>query len=102
MSRSYKKAILKDKGSKKLYWKTIRRVIKHIINKNRNYPKYQEELNYGDPEEFGWDEYIDEKGIEDQIPDPKIIIDDYNYCDYIIDMEHDDYYKNRRDKYRRK
>ena len=36
MSRSYKKAIVKDNGSKDIYWKTIRRVVKNTIKKFSN------------------------------------------------------------------
>lgn len=90
MSRSYKKAIVKDNGSKDIYWKTIRRVVKNTIKKFSNAKYYQinRELNYGEPDVFGWDDYKDEKELEDMIKQPKEIIDDYNYSDYTIDFEH--------------
>ena len=91
MSRSRKKAIVKDNGSKKIYWKTIRRVVKHTIKKFTNAKLYEEniELNYGEPEVFGWEEYKDEKVLDDMIPKPKEIINDYTYCDHTIDYEHE-------------
>jgi len=105
MSRSYKKAIIKDNGSKDIYWKTIRRVVKNTIKKfyNAKYYQINRELNYSEPDVFGWDDdFKNEKELEDMIKQPKEMIDDYNYSDYTIDMENDEYYKDRRDKYRRK
>jgi len=67
MSRSKKKAILKDrpKNHKKssLYWRTIRSAIKNVIRSCQNF----EDL---------------------EIPNPKTIISDYDYCDYKIDYEY--------------
>lgn len=56
MSRSRKKySIVKDVGfMKKLYWKVIRRVSKQYLNSNK------------------------------EIPQPKEIINDYDYCDWKI------------------
>ena len=65
MSRSYKKAIIKDKGLKDIYWKTIRRRIKQAVNK----------MLLTNPDEV-------------LLPDPKEIINDYDYSDYTIDYEH--------------
>lgn len=86
MSRSYKKAIVKDNGSKDIYWKTIRRVVKNTIKKFSNTKYYEEniELNYSEPDVF----VKDEKELEDMIKQPKEIINDYNYSDYTIDFEH--------------
>lgn len=68
MSRSRKKAILKDKprNGKKAssYWRAVRSRIKTAIKSCKNY----EEL---------------------EIPNPKTVVNDYDYCDYIIDYEHD-------------
>lgn len=64
MSRSYKKAILKDKGMKKTYWRTVRRVINQAVKNSLTNPDII-------------------------IPIPKQIINDYDYCDYIIDYEFD-------------
>ena len=67
MSRSIRKAIIKDrprnykKSSK--YWRTVRSCIKNSIRNCKNL----EEL---------------------EIPDPKIIVNDYDYCDYIFDYEY--------------
>ena len=63
MSDSRRKAIIKDRprNAKKstLYWRKIRRVIKQLV------------------------------GIEEDLPNPKEIVNDYDYCDYTIDYEHD-------------
>lgn len=65
MSRSRKKPIIKDRprNEKKstLYWRRIR---SRINQKVRSL--------ISDPE-------------KDDIPNPKTLINDYNYCDYIID-----------------
>ena len=65
MSRSRKKPIIKDRprNQKKssLYWRTIRRVTNEKVRK----------LNI-EPE-------------NDNLPNPKELINDYTYCDYIID-----------------
>lgn len=66
MSRSYKKAIVKDRGLKKLYWKIVRRVINERVKKYLN----------TDPDDV-------------EIPNPKEIMNDYNYSDYTIDYHHD-------------
>ncbi len=64
MSRSVKQPIYKDKGFRKdSYWKTVR---SNINNKVRSL------LNRIDPD-------------SEIIPDPKEIINDYDYCDYIVD-----------------
>lgn len=68
MSRSRKKAIIKQarRNYKKstMYWRTIRSAIKNTIRSCRNY----EDL---------------------EIPDPKTIVNDYDYSDYTIDYEYD-------------
>lgn len=72
MSRSRKKAIVKDNGiSTSEYWKPIRRIWKQTIN--QFYKK----------ERFGYWEF------DDSLPNPKSLIDDYNYSDYTFDYEHD-------------
>lgn len=65
MSRSTRKAIIKDRprNNKKstLYWRKIRRIINSKVRNN----------------------------IDDNvIPVPKEIVNDYDYCDYIMDYEH--------------
>lgn len=61
MSRSYKKAIGKDNVGKKTYWRRIRSHWKNLMRSG------------ADPE---------------QLPDAKTVINDYDYCDYIIDYEY--------------
>jgi len=77
MSRSKRKAIIKDRprNFKKstFYWKRIRRIINNLI---RN-------------------------GDED-LPNPKEIINDYDYCDYVYDMENNKNDPETIKKYRRK
>lgn len=64
MSRSKKQPVIKDrprnikKSSK--YWRTVRRVINDSVR----------QMRYDDL---------------DILPEPKEIINDYDYCDYIID-----------------
>lgn len=70
MSRSFKKNVIyKDKGFKQKYWKNVRSAIN---NKIRSV----------DPQ------LLDETVI----PDPKEIVNDYNYCDYIITYKPEDSY----------
>lgn len=74
MSRSYKKyAIFKDSSASKtkLYWRIIRRVTKQTIKKY-----IQIEQTYNNP--------YHKITIYPHIREPKDIIDDYDYCDYII------------------
>lgn len=63
MSRSYKKAIIKDRPrnykKSSLYWRKVRRVQKQALKQNKD------------------------------IPNPKTIVNDYDYCDYKIDYEYD-------------
>jgi len=87
MARSYKKAILKDRprNYKKstLYWRTVRSTINHYVKRIM-------------------------KGEDIEIPNPKTIVNDYDYCDYIFTWEWDNWKKrypmrlSERDKYRRK
>ena len=76
MSRSRKKPIIKDhprnKKKSSIYWRTVRRVINE---------KVKETLK--DPEDT-------------EIPDPKSIVNDYDYSDYTID------YRERNDDYKYK
>jgi hypothetical protein len=59
MSRSYKKAIYKDKGwIKNIYWRIIRRVQKQCLKQGKD------------------------------IPNPKQIIEDCDYHDYVCDYEY--------------
>ena len=63
MSRSRKLAIYKDKGLKKLYWRIIRSHIKQKVKSIINNPDC------------------------DDLPNPKSIVNDYDYSDYTIDNE---------------
>ena len=67
MSRSYKKAIIKDNGcGGKTYRKTIRRSINNNL---------KEQLQLNDLDEL-------------ELKDPKNIINDYTRCDWIWDYEY--------------
>lgn len=72
MSRSTRKPIIKDRprNHKKssLYWRSVRSTIKQSI---------REISQLEDKEDF-------------EIPNPKEIVNDYNYCDYVFDYEHYD------------
>jgi hypothetical protein len=66
MSRSKKKAIIKDNPSNKVarYWRAVRRVTNQEV---REFKK---------------------EDLEDvSCTDEKVIVNDYDYCDYIIDYE---------------
>ena len=65
MSRSYKKAIIKDKGFKDIYHKICRRVIKQHVKK-----------------------FIKNDSDSIILPDEKEIVNDYDYSDYKIDYEY--------------
>lgn len=74
MSRSRRKPIIKDspRNEKKssLYWRTIRRVTKQKVHELKTNP-------------------------EIEIPNPKEIVDDYDYCDYTIDLRFKDENKDK-------
>lgn len=61
MSRSRKKPIIKDKGLKNLYWRKIRSRINQLV---RGFKRDQENT---------------------ELPDPKSLMNDYDYSDYKID-----------------
>lgn len=81
MSRSKRKPIVKDgpRNQKKStsYWRTVRRVINDSVR----------QLKYDD---------------ETVLPKPKEIVNDYDYCDYIIDYRNWDSDKGWGEKYSRK
>ena len=82
MSRSKKKPILKDKPRNtkaSIYYRKIRRVIKHLLTKTKN---------SGDP-------------IDLNLPESRSLVNDYDYCDWIWNME-DEKDPERKDKYSRK
>jgi hypothetical protein len=64
MSRSNKKPIVKDKGLKDIYWRKIRSKINQLVRGFKN-----------DPE-------------NDDVPNPKSLMNDYSYSDYTIDFTH--------------
>lgn len=64
MSRSRKKAILKDKADKRQYWRTVRSATNNAIRSCKN-----------------WEDL--------EIPDPRTIYNDYDYCDWVFKTEYD-------------
>ena len=79
MSRSYKKPIIRDKPFTKTYHRSIRRNIKNDIRSIIN-------------DELGLNDYLD---LEDEMDDKllnlelrnfKEIVNDYDYCDWKIDL----------------
>ncbi len=77
MSRSFKKAIIKDHKDD-TYWKRIRSRINQVVRQFK-YEKINEEIFYMDndcPEDT---KVLDS---EDTIPDPRVLINDYRYRDF--------------------
>lgn len=70
MSRSIRKPIIKDRprNSKKssLYWRPVRRVMNQTVRG------------------------LNEESEDDIVPEPKEIVNDYDYSDYNFDMRWDD------------
>lgn len=66
MSRSIKKPIVKDKPRIN-YWKTVRKTLNQTVA------------------QFSVVE--DEDDLND-LPDPRAIVNDYDYCDYVSDIRH--------------
>jgi hypothetical protein len=81
MSRSRRQPIIKDRprNEKKstLYWRTVRRVINDKVRM----------LKY-------------EPDSDENMPEPKEIVNDYDYCDYMIDYRNDGI--NNKESYRNK
>jgi len=67
MSRSYKKAIYKDSRDHRLYHRIIRRISKQFLKQGK------------------------------EIPNPKTVINDYDYCDYSFyaEFENDENWKKK-------
>lgn len=94
MSRSHRKPIVKDKGYKKRsYWKTIRRTwnisYKKIAKSLTESGSFNWWIGYDEDEKYYKSEEL--KSIEKDIyeadltlKNPKEIINDYDYCDYIL------------------
>ena len=71
MSRSYRKAIFKDKGiGKRIYHRSIRRHNGTILRTK-----------------IKTDTLLDDIEIELDLKDSKSIVNDYNYCDYKTNWE---------------
>lgn len=91
MSRSYRRAIIKDRprNYKKstIYWRTVRRVINQKVNQLKYYFDEVKKFDMMDEDEIL--RIDDTKSIEDRIPNPKVIVNDYDYSDYTFDDEHD-------------
>jgi hypothetical protein len=83
MSRSYKKAIFKDKPRNykaSTYYRRVRSVIKNIIRSCKDIDSLE-------------------------LPNSKVLVNQYDYCDYKFDFENrsvTEYEKNQKEKYRRK
>jgi hypothetical protein len=77
MSRSKRKPIIKDRPRNKkkstLYWRIVRRVINGRVRILKDNP------------------------TEEQLPEPKEIVNDYDYCDWISDFR-DPFWTQFRDK----
>ena len=104
MSRSYKLPIIKDKPRNykrtPAYWRPIRRIWKHTI-RNSITPSYWDMLDSPEIVFIGKEDMtLEEKDAyimkfeasipDDEIdfPNPKTIINDYDYCDYIWDWRY--------------
>ena len=87
MSKSRKKAIIKDKKDS-TYWRRIR------SNINQRVRQFKDEVV--NKESFHADCLEDAKILdsEDTLPNPKSLVNDYDYCDHYIDYE----YNNSKDK----
>lgn len=92
MARSYKLPILKDKPRNykrtSAYWRPVRRIVKQIVSTYKN--KYDDsilDLYYGEDSDDLQIKIVEENSIllGTDIPNPKTIINDYDYCDYIWD-----------------
>ena len=85
MSKSKKKIpIVKQKGNKKRYHRTIKKRLRQLVKSIRDSDvKDDEEIYMGEYEGFDLIPpitYIET--IEDKLHDTKNIINDYDYCDY--------------------
>ena len=102
MGKSYKKSIIKDKGERN-YNKIVRRVNKSIVN---DFKRESTSLYAIDGEESeNAENYWEKPDLESKIKNPKTIVNDYDYCDYIIDYEYTikgEKYKENREKFKRK
>lgn len=77
MSRSTRKPIIRDKPNTRLYHRAIRRVTKH------NFKKSTQELMQYSPQ---WLFEAEDEITEFEIPNPKTIVNDYDYSDWKWDL----------------
>lgn len=93
MSRSYKIPVLKDKPRNykrtSAYWRPIRRIINQIVSTYKN--KYDDsilDLWYGEDCDELEIKIVEENStmLGTEIPNPKNIVNDWDYCDYVSDF----------------
>lgn len=95
MSRSFRKAVIKEKGKfNSSYNKTVRRVNKSIVKQFKTNYQEIEPLEYNEEkEEYFKPEFFDGYtgfsliGPEDKIKHPKEIINDYDISDHKTNFE---------------
>ena len=91
MSRSRRKAIVKDVGHlKRVYWRIYRRVNSQIV-KNYSLKEWVEPIYYDYYEDDEGDHYApipEDIFLEDKVVSPKQLINDYDYSDYRIDYQY--------------
>ena len=89
MSKSRKKPVIKQKHRNykrtSVYWRPIRRIINQIVGTYKN--KYDDgilDLYYGEDSDDLEIKIVEENSIMlgTDIPSPKNIINDWDYCDY--------------------
>lgn len=92
MSNSYRKPILKYKPRNykrtSAYWRPVRRVINQIVSTYKvKYDSTILDLRYGEDCNDLQVKIVEENSIMlgTELPNPKTIINNYNYCDYIDD-----------------
>ena len=91
MSRSRRKAIVKEVGKlKKVYWRIYRRVNSQIV-KNYSLKEWVEPIYYDYYEDDEGDHYApipEDIFLEDKVVSPKQLINDYDYSDFTLDYEY--------------
>ena len=109
MSRSYRVPILKDKPRNykrtSAYWRPIRSRINQIVRGySKRYNNAILDLQYGEDCDDLEIKIVEENSIMlgTDIPDPKTIINDWDYCDYIWDFRNSWHSKEDEIKYCRK
>jgi hypothetical protein len=109
MARSYRLPILKDKPRNykrtSAYWRPIRRIINQIVSTYKNrYDDSISDLCYGEDSDDLEVKIVEENSIMlgTDIPSPKSIINEYDYCDYYWDFREPWYDEEDKIKYSRK